>query len=237
MTIIKSFQKDQAEEMFKAGMMNAEEKKFYDLWKAVKDGEFKNEIHLEKLEQYINVPRSADSSFIADSIKDGSGTIDGFIGGLFGNAKLKDALSKAPLIYGAVVQANSWLFEPGQDVFSVGAVFVFALDAEHIYNIEWLTETAAKISEIKRGGIIADDMKDLLVSLKDDLSHFCLKIGSSVAGDADAWCTVFTFKDTKVLPRTFLPANRIVPFFLKETPQNNSFKEAALAPVSGRYYE
>ena len=236
-SLLKTFPKEQAEEMFKSGFINAEEKKFYDIWRGVKDGTLTNEIHLERLAEYIKAPRSADSAFIADSIKDGSGTIDGLIGGIFGNAKLKEALSKAPIVYGAVVQANSYLFEPGQDIFSVAAVFVFALDEAHIYNIEWLRETADKIAEMKKEGSAFGDMADLLSSLKDDTSHFCLKIGKSVAGDADAWCAVYTFKDTKVLPMTFLPRIKIVPFFLKEHPQTNPHTDVKFAVISGKYYE
>ena len=94
---------------------------------------------LNKLTSYRSTPRSTESEFF----KDVAGKAP-----LFGKDKWREKFATAPLLYGAVVQANSGLWLPGRED-DLPAVFVFALDRTHIYDIEWLTATAEKISEMK----------------------------------------------------------------------------------------
>ena len=84
---------------------------------------------LNKLTSYRSTPRSTESEFF----KDVAGKAP-----LFGKDKWREKFATAPLLYGAVVQANSGLWLPGRED-DLPAVFVFALDRTHIYDVEFLT--------------------------------------------------------------------------------------------------
>ncbi|MDR0530990.1 MAG: hypothetical protein LBG83_02870 [Oscillospiraceae bacterium] len=86
-----------------------------------------NPIDLEKLTPYLAAPRDAGSPFVADMMG---------LGGLFGKEKRARALSEAPLVFGAVVQANHALWKPGNN--TTTAVFVIAKDAAHKNDAAWL---------------------------------------------------------------------------------------------------
>lgn len=184
-----------------------------------------NAIDLSKLAPYIATPRDTGSAFLNDVL----GTV------LFGLGKAKklQALSAAPLVYGAVVQANNALWRPG-DAAYLPAVFVVALDPAHKNDTEWLSGTAKKIAELKDGADIPADMKKLIDTLRNDRSQFCFKIGASIAGGADAWCATFKFDSQAALPKGCLPNSGIVPFLLTEQPRENQFIELKLIPA--KYY-
>ncbi len=180
---------------------------------------------LNKLVSYRSTPRSTESSFF----KDVAGKAP-----LFGKDKWREKFANAPLIYGAVVQANSALWLPGREIY-LPAVFVFALDNVHIYDTEWLTNTAKAISEMKVSSAVPADCREFIEILRDDQSEFCFPLGTSLATGADAWCVTYKFDKQTILPGNRLPENGIVPFLLEGQPKKQM--PIQMTPVPGTYYE
>ena len=129
---------EQIEEYERQGMDMSEYRIIYEERQAAEQRVI-NAIALEKLDAYKNI-RSAEDDFVNDVAK-------------FNKLsdKKKQSLEQVSLVYGKVVQANSALFKPCEDEDNDGGgiVFLFALDAAHRYNEEWLTKTAERISEVK----------------------------------------------------------------------------------------
>lgn len=152
----------------------------------------------------------------------------------FGREKWREKYANAPMIYGAVVQANSDLWLPGTGEY-LPAVFVFALDSPHIYDVEWLRGTAEKISEMKVSGAVPADCQEFIHILRDDQSEFCFPLGDSLADGADAWCVTFKFHKQTILPGNRLPEDGIVPFLLEARPKKQI--PVQLTPIPGKYYQ
>ncbi len=180
---------------------------------------------LNKLVSYRSTPRSTESGFFRDVAGKAP---------LFGKDKWREKFANAPLIYGAVVQANSALWLPGQEEY-LPAVFVFALDSAHIYNVEWLTATAKAISEMKDSADVPADSREFIGILRDDQSEFCFPLGASLAAGADAWCVTYKFDKQNILPGSRLPEDGIVPFLLETRPKKQL--PIQLAPIPGTYYQ
>lgn len=159
-------------------------------------------IHLEKLDAYKSVPRSADSQFF----KDVAGKPP-----LFGKDKWRSKFENAELVYAAVVQANSDLWSPGTEY--LPAVIVYTSDSTLRYDTKWLTEMAEKISGLKNSREIPADCKEFIKTFKDDQSIFKFKVGTSITGNVDVWCETLNFEQSD-LPNNCLPPNGILPFLL-----------------------
>lgn len=180
---------------------------------------------LNRLVSYRSTPRSTESVFF----KDVAGKAP-----FFGKDKWREKYANAPLIYGAVVQANTALWLPGRND-SLPAVFVFALDGAHMYDVEWLTAAAEKISEVKKSDVIPADCREFIEILRDDQSQFCFPLPPSLAGGADAWCVTYQFEKQTILPGNRLPEDGIVPFLLDARPKKQI--PVQLTAIPGRYYQ
>ncbi|MEY8295350.1 hypothetical protein AAK943_00145 [Emergencia timonensis] len=180
---------------------------------------------LNKLTSYRSTPRSTESEFF----KDVAGKAP-----LFGKDKWREKFATAPLLYGAVVQANSGLWLPGRED-DLPAVFVFALDRTHIYDVEWLTATAEKISEMKESPNVPADCREFIDILRDDQSQFCFPLGPSLSDGAEAWCVTYQFGKQTILPGNRLPEDGIVPFLLEAQPKKQL--PIQLAVIPGKYYQ
>lgn len=179
---------------------------------------------LNKLAPYRSNPRNTDSNFFRDVAGKAP---------LFGKEKWRERFAGAPLIYGAVVQANSALWLPGREEY-LPAVFVFALDSTHIHDVEWLRATAEAISEMKESVSVPADCREFIEILRDDQSEFCFPLGASLATGADAWCVTYKFDKQTILPGNRLPEDGIVPFLLETRPKKQM--PVQLAPIPGKYY-
>lgn len=180
---------------------------------------------LNRLVPYRSTPRSTESGFFRD------------VAGkppLFGKDKWRERFASAPLVYGAVVQANGALWLPGTEDF-LPAVFVFALDAAHIYDVEWLTATAEKVGEMKVSATVPADCREFIDILRDDQSEFCFPLGASLAPGAEAWCVTYKFDHQTILPGNRLPEDGIVPFLLEAPPKKQL--PVQLSPIPGKYYQ
>lgn len=182
-------------------------------------------VDLAKLTSYRGTPRNTESEFF----KDVAGKAP-----LFGKDKWKEKVSTAPLVYAAIVQANSDLWLPGNNEY-YPAVFVFALDGAHIYDVEWLNEVAKKISDMKESTQVPVDCKEFMDILRDDQSEFCFPLAFSLVGNAEAWCVTYKFDKQSILPGNRLPEDGIVPFLLDEKPKKQI--PIQLRPIPGKYYQ
>ena len=91
---------------------------------------FKNPTNLNKLAPYLQTPRDMSTSFFK--------AMAGSAPWLFKD-RWKRKYTEAPIVYAAVVQANTALWMPGNNDY-YPAVFVFALDQKHIHDTEWLKQ-------------------------------------------------------------------------------------------------
>jgi len=175
-----------------------------------------------KLKQYMDTPRDPESEFVKDTIA-------------LGKLSSKDGqkMLEAKIVYGAVVQAHHLLYETrtgGQ----VAAVFVFAMDEKHIYDQEWLNDIAGKISELKESTSVPKDNEAFIKRLRDDQSMFCMKLGESLVGDADAYCATMAINKQEAMPDSCLPVTRILPLMLLEYPKPKYMAQLEMIP--SKYY-
>lgn len=182
---------------------------------------FNNKTRLDKLKPYLQTPRDMETPFFKG--------VAGSAPWLFKD-RWKKKYTESPVVYAAVVQANTALWMPGNNDY-YPAVFVFATDSKHIHDVEWLKQMAEKISTLKNSSSVPADCSKMIETLRDDSSEFCFPIGKSVCGDADAWCATYKFDKQTALPRKALPADGIVPFLLKAKPVKNQFVDFKLIPA------
>ena len=101
--------------------------------------------------------------------------------------------------------------------------------------MEWLRDTAEKISEMKASSAVPADCQGFIHILRDDQSEFCFPLGASLADGADAWCVTFKFDKQAILPGNRLPEDGIVPFLLEARPKKQM--PIQLTPIPGKYYQ
>lgn len=152
---------------------------------------------------------------------------------LFGKAKWKERMETALFFYGYVVQANSALWEEGDDVY-LPAVFVASDDPKYACDIAFLSQMADKISEMQESTNVPEDCKEFIDTLRDSESGFTFKVGESVTGGASVWCFTYKIEEQKYLPGSKLPENHVVPFFLEKPFEYNRFTEVRM--VNGKLY-
>ena len=128
---------------------------------------FKNPTNLNKLAPYLQTPRDMSTSFFK--------AMAGSAPWLFKD-RWKRKYTEAPIVYAAVVQANTALWMPGNNDY-YPAVFVFALDQKHIHDTEWLKQIAEEINVLQDADQIPGDCRKLIQTLRDDTSEFCFRIG------------------------------------------------------------
>lgn len=171
-----------------------------------------------KLEQYQATPRPTDGEFVNKVISENRLS-----------EKKRTEISNAQLVYGAVVQAHGDLWKSG-DGGMMGMVVVFALD-QHAYDADWLNNVANKISDMKESPQVPDDCKKFIKTLRDDQSIFCFKLGSSLVGNANAWCATYAVEKQSLLPDKRLEEDCVLPFVLLEEPKENRVASLELIPA------
>jgi hypothetical protein len=191
----------------------------------VRSADTPNTIRLERLDGFVATPRSVDTPFIQDV----AGKLP-----LFGKDKVLNKLAAAPLLYGAVVQAHHALFKSG-NYQNLGSVVVISLAQSHMRDVGYLTDISTKIAELKNASAVPEDMKKLIADLRKDTGYFCHKVASSLSADGETWCATFTIENQTVLPMSRIADEKIIPFLLKEPPQENQFIPLAIIP--GNYYK
>lgn len=191
----------------------------------VDNSKLRNPIDLGRLVPYKATPRDASSDFV----KAVAGKLP-----LLGKAKHLQKACDGMLLYASVVQANNGLWRPG-DYGDCPAVLVFATDEAHRCDVAWLKKTAAAIADMKHAASVPADCQKMIALLRDDQSDFCCKLGPSVNGGAEGWCAVYVFARQDVLPKKCLPSEGLVPFVLKDGPEENV--GVRFFDIPGSYYE
>lgn len=184
-----------------------------------------NSLDYQKLSTYFATPRDAESDFIKDTA-----TIN--TTPLFGKSAWIERMCKAPLVYGAVVQAHGSLFKPEPENNQLGMVVTSSLDPAYMHDTKWLSEVASKIGELKETSNVPADCKKLIHTLRNSQSIFCFKVGESVTGGPEAWCATFTLDKQKYLPGACMPANRIPPFLVSNELKENVTASLELVPAN-----
>jgi hypothetical protein len=185
-----------------------------------------NPIDLSRLDPYKAVPRDVNSEFV----KDCAGKLP-----LFGKDKHLSAITAAPIVFTDVVQAHGALWKAGPSGGMMGAVYVFATDEAHRYDVQWAKTISAKISELKHSGTVPADCKRFIDTLRNDRSSFCVKLSESISGGAEAWCATYNIdKEKALLPKTYFPTEGIVPMLLTEAPRDNQTVSFLMIP--SKYY-
>lgn len=172
----------------------------------------KPNVDFKKLDAYAMVPRDLGTPFVKSTV--GSGPW------LFGKTAWKERIANAPLVYAAIVQANSDLWMPG-DEDMLPMVLVFSLNPQYVRNREWLTALAEKVYAIVDGEGTVAESAEAIRAIQEDQNYFCFPLGSDVTGEenAQAWCATFMVESRKKLPNTRLPEEKILPFLLEATPK------------------
>lgn len=213
---------EEIEDLERQGCDMTEYRKKYEAREAAKAARRNRNLEMmdfDKLNIYKATPRALDSEFVKE------------VAALGKLSKKREAkLVDAKIVYGAVVQAHSDLWEPGTGG-PMAAVFVFALDDAHMYDQEWLRKTAENISKMKESVDIPKDSREFIETLRDDQSIFCFKLGESLSEGADAWCVTYAIDKQVNLPDRCLPACRILPLMLLDYPEYNQVADIELIPA------
>ena len=221
---------------------------------------FNDSIALDKLDIYKNGLHLGDP-FVEDVAK-------------FNNLseKKKPKLEQAELVWGKVVQAHYTLFKANpKNKDGAGIVFLYAKDAAHRYDIDWLNKTVDRIAEMREtfnnntdsGGTlgkvakllglennffisiklnkrklecIPEDNREFIGAICEDSSRFCLRLGASLVGDAEAWCGTYALWDQSKLPGAQIPENRIIPLLLTGQPEGFGGIEDDVQLIPPEYY-
>lgn len=166
-----------------------------------------NKVSFKKLDKFIACPRELEGEF-----KEIAGNPPLF--GIIGRAEWETEMKNAPLIYASVIQANSALYKPGNEMY-LSAVLLFAEDEAHLRNMEWLKKTTEKIHELAENEDVPAGAETFLSALEDDEGGFCIRLPECLSDGATAWCVVYKFARQTDLPNTYLPHDNIIPMFLK----------------------
>jgi len=93
-----------------------------------------------------------------------------------------------------------------------------------------------KMLEKKRVKFLPKDCQDFILSLSNDASSFCYKLGESLSDGADAWCATFKLSNQNKLPMAQIPHNKIVPFLLSEQPKQKWSISDTVLLIPPAYY-
>lgn len=167
-----------------------------------------NPTNLDKLSPYIQTPRSTETEFF----KKVAGKAP-----WFGKKSWLKSYVEGLIVYVSIIDApeEAWKGTKHEDDghYIVG---VYALDKEHIHNVEWLQKVAATLRSMSEGKQTVDPAYQGIMDMIPDESNWnTINLRGSLAEGADAYvCRLVLFD--KELPQGYLPTNGIVPHFYRE---------------------
>lgn len=182
-----------------------------------------NQINVSKLDRYLSVPRDSDSEFFSEVAGKAP---------MLGKDKWRNTYENAPIVYTGIVQASSALFAPGDA--TTGYVALVVLDRTRGYDIEWIDQKAREIHEVVYGANVPRDMRKIAEGIRSQKGYFTYKLPESINEGMDMWVTVNTVSQ-KMLPKTFIPKQRIIPCLLTEDLKENRMPNLSVIP--SRFYE
>jgi len=90
--------------------------------------------------------------------------------------------------------------------------------------------------EKKRYGFLPEDCRDFIMSLKNERSRFCYRLGKTLNDGADAWCATFSLCDQNKLPMAQIPHNRIIPLLITEQKEGYGGLDDGAQLIPPSYY-
>ena len=165
----------------------------------------------EKLSAYKEIPHPVDEAFYKIYEKPPT----------FGKEKWQERVANYPLVYAAVVQAYSPLYEtPEEDEDNHGGmVMVAAMSRVRCCDAAWIQGVAKKVQEVRDSAKVPEDAKKIVKLLRDTESGFCEILPVSLTGGEEVWCWTATAQPLD-LPDQKIPSHRILPFIMQEPEVN-----------------
>lgn len=122
--------------------------------------------------------------------------------------KWEQEMTQSPLVFAAVVQANSALFDPKESTWAP-AVLLYTTDPAHIRDGEWLRQVADRCAALRerRTGDRREDGLGFL--LNEEESNFNIEVPPTLTGGVTAKILT-TFIDPNTLPGRAIPQHRIL---------------------------
>jgi hypothetical protein len=179
---------------------------------------------LARLQAHLPTPRSPDDPFFKATA--------GKPPMLFGKKAWLEGRQHGAIVFGATVQANEDLYDPGNE--GAPLVTVIARHPARRHDVRFLVDLAERLAELRDGTHVPADCKKLVASLRDQQSIFNWQVGASLAGDADAWCGSIQIFERSLLPHRCLPADGVLPFVLFGQPRDGYSMDLTLVPPA--YY-
>lgn len=180
---------------------------------------WQNPTNLDKLSPYIATPRSTETPFF----KKVAGKAP-----WFGKSKWLKSYIEGQIVYVGVIHApeEAWKGTKHEDDahYIVG---VYALDKEHIHNVEWLQKVTAVLRNMYEGKQpVASGCEKIIDMIQDESNWEQIQLPDSLAEGADT-CVCRLVVYDKELPKGYLPTNGIIPHF---------YRDGAIQCISAEFY-
>ena len=182
-----------------------------------------NQIDVSKLEKYLHIPRDSESEFF----KEIAGKAP-----MLGKDKWRSSYQNAEIVYTGIVQADERLFTPGDA--TTGYVALVVLDKRHCYDIEWIEQKAKEVHKVVYGQNVPKDMRKIADGIRKQEGYFTHRLPASINENMEIWVTVKSI-DQKMLPKTFIPKQRVIPCLLSDSLKEN--KIPSLSVIPAKFYE
>ena len=181
-----------------------------------------NTTHLERLEGFFERPRVLDGQLLK------------LLGPAprFNRQKWLAPAKTMPILYTCVVQADDGLYRPSKEFARI--VIIFTYEKEKATNIKYLNDVSRSLREIRLAKRVPQDAVKLMAKLKDN-AFFIEKLPTSITGDTVVYIAVETIDAARVLPNRYMPANRILPAFIRHPIRFN--RKSGLQFIQGECYE
>lgn len=128
--------------------------------------------------------------------------------------KGREALAEAPLVVGAVVQANHGLYDPKTASYGPGIV-VFARDPRCALDLRWIRGIADQLLTLKHASTGNPRLDALGSKLRDEQSFFDReRLPPELVGNVETYWSVM-FLNPEELPGRCVPEDRLLPLILR----------------------
>jgi len=182
-----------------------------------------NQIDITRLAVYENTPRSDTSEFFCEVAKKVP---------MFNKRKWQVMYVNAPIVYAGIVQANQALYSPGKT--TTGAVALIVLDEKMGKDIAYINTKAEEVYKVAYGQNVPKDMRKIAEGLRKQEGYFTYRLPTSISDGYETWVCVFSV-DQNLLPKTFIPKQRIIPCLLLDDLKEK--KIANMEVIPSKFYE
>ena len=96
--------------------------------------------------------------------------------------------------------------------------------------------TIGAIQKKKKFKFLPEDCRNLIRTLSNERSSFCMRLGETLSEGADAWCATYSLWDQSKLPMAQIPHNRIIPLLITERKEGYGGIDDAAQLIPPEYY-